>query len=342
MGKSKSLHNEGFKRLDDQVEGETLIDHLVDDDSLKLERAVDTRSWYVPAMVELDMDGDRLLWRRWEGKNQDNVVHPGPGLLEDFIRLGESQAEDILNYARRWGVLLLCEHDWPAIHSHISRFPYLSFTRVPQSNTVCYPRGYEGGTGNLCWEPLQPWRRFSRRARAILAIANQLYKNELGSEKDWWDLMGREGPMPEKDDSGPSLDEIVKEDRGWTDEQFLSHKREDEKIKLTNSVREWLSLASLHLDFDWYEEVARFKLTTSGLFGALAMQIALAVSRRSGLGLCSHCGKVEMVERQPRADKNFYCKECRTNQASKRQAYKRYDQTRRKKRKKNSHIGPSE
>jgi hypothetical protein len=82
-------------------------------ENARVERPVVTPSWPVAKDIRL-VDGNRLQWR--SGASQAQWVEPSPGLLENFVALRDDSPEAVLRYARRWGVLYLCEHDFPAGH----------------------------------------------------------------------------------------------------------------------------------------------------------------------------------------------------------------------------------
>src|SRR5205807_7183558 len=82
---------------------------LTDEDG-NLDRAVAGARWGMPTVVELD--GERLVWR-WQGSR---FIEPGPTMFSEFLRLAEGSDERILQYARQWGVQLICRHGSPGGH----------------------------------------------------------------------------------------------------------------------------------------------------------------------------------------------------------------------------------
>ena len=67
---------------------------------------------YSPRDIELD--GERLIW---VGQSM-RYKHAKPEMLDDFIGLCDAErfSSAVLAYARRWGVLGLCEHGLPSSH----------------------------------------------------------------------------------------------------------------------------------------------------------------------------------------------------------------------------------
>ena len=90
---------------------------LTDDDD-RFERPVSNAPWYVPPDTAIRVVGDMLIWHEFEGSRRDDrpegyifgpEVSVGRGILQAFLQLRDAGAEKIVTYARRWGVLGLCE-----------------------------------------------------------------------------------------------------------------------------------------------------------------------------------------------------------------------------------------
>lgn len=87
-------------------------------------------------------------------------------LLGRFARLAGQPESEYLAFARRYGLLKLCEHGLPSQH----------------------PPGYEAPCTAVQEEPLRWWRRWSERARAALAVATKVHNGETGRAGDWAQL----------------------------------------------------------------------------------------------------------------------------------------------------------
>lgn len=86
--------------------------------------------------------------------------------LKRFSQLSDAEPEAILDYARRFGLLQVCdEHGLPFQHPPVGR-----------KRERCWPAELE---------PLSMWREWSRRFRAVLAIRAQLSNGEPGRADDW-------------------------------------------------------------------------------------------------------------------------------------------------------------
>ncbi len=70
--------------------------------------------WPIPSGIRLD--GDKLRYD--EGTIARWAIDPRPKLLTDFLTLADAAPETIARYAKRWGVLGLCEHGLIAGHDN--------------------------------------------------------------------------------------------------------------------------------------------------------------------------------------------------------------------------------
>jgi hypothetical protein len=190
---------------------------------------------------------------RWSfGGDDDWVVISAAGALDGFVRLGDAPGEEILQYARRWGVLQLCRHLKPCTHAP----------------AICTPAGVE---------PLTTWQQYASEAQNILNRATELHRDppRTGRQrvKAWGHIFGR--------------------------------------------VTEWLHMATGRLVLDstgsWTKWPAGMRLgvAADGLFGVLALQLALAVLRADGLYACSGCRLPYAPTTRPALGKRHFCPDCR-------------------------------
>ena len=132
-----------------------------------LEQAAVPKEWLVPEDIALRRD--RLCWRPskpWPEFSGFKYAYakrtPGPGLLEQFVALSDAPDEDILRYARQWGVLVICHHGLPASHSE-----------------HCRPLTLPGRGRYVFWEPVENWRFFARHAQRVLEMAAATYNGQI-------------------------------------------------------------------------------------------------------------------------------------------------------------------
>ena len=309
----------------------------------QIERPVAMPRWPVAKRIQLDKD--RLVWQ--PGSADRRWIEPEPGLLTDFLALRDGKPEDVLAYARRWGVLYLCEHDFPQGHppgywptrpneshacpfdkhlrltpralkwdryrermdkyseqfdAHIERggppeefdeqrpkLPKTDRENVPRTDFHrCESRGYHTGTP---WEPVEAWREWARRAYALLAVAAALRENKPGTTADWLAATGSE------DWRCPKTAEDSWRDLAYMTTHWLGAANVRPRIELAAVGGVRLRLGSTR--------------NNSPLFGALAIQLALAVCGAEGFALCDGCKTIYAPTRKPRANQRSYCKDCR-------------------------------
>ena len=236
-------------------------------------------------------DDQRGLGPATNSRRYAREVLPGRGILDYFVALADAPPEEVLNFARHWGILELCEHNLPASHNAPAHAPRATNTLV----TWCHPRGWYDRTGKYDgWEPLEVWRQFSRQARALLHIAARLHLGQVGLPEDWR-LVYERSPSPEP---APWWKQTV----------------DGEKSKIADIVNEWLELGNVRVRTSWRpwrQPAPVVTLAGDGLFGALACQLLLAINRTDGLAICSGCGSPYCPSRRPRMDQRRYCPECR-------------------------------
>jgi len=274
--------------------------HSLADEQGNLDRPSLERDLLIPGSIELDED--ILVWTQ-NTKGYCKSVRQSPKLLETFVGLVNAEPEKVLEFARRWGVLAICEHGLPATHSYS---PSLGFYNPhpacasPDFNHAsidrfCNPLGYsvynDGGR-----EPLSVWQRFSEQARSILNIAGRLNQDELGHESDW-DVVHKH---------------MIRRDR-------IGHSVKQQRLDVAAFVNEWLLLGSvrpaLHWDWDVNNCTIRFEVgfgdfSGSTLFGALASQLMLAVSN-TRLAFCKACQRYYAPpNRRAKRGQNNYCPDC--------------------------------
>jgi hypothetical protein len=99
-----------------------------------------------------------------------------------------------------------------------------------------------------------------------------------------------------------------------------------DRIILRMILTRWLRLGDMRLGFDWTGTGPTLKLVFggAGLFGALGVQLLLAVARTKGFTFCSACGLPFTPKRRPRADERHYHPTCR--EAALRDAARAYRQ----------------
>ncbi len=245
-----------------------------------LERKVPSQVILVPDRIDFDPgSGGRLVY-----SPERHEVMPAPGVLQEFLRLcGQPESQrplKVVAFARRWGVLGLCEHDLP--HTH---------------EPGCYPRGWWDYPDRQLWEPISTWLHLSRAAFAILNIAHKLHQEPpaVGNPTDWAAIFARSG----------------------RNAPWWQQRPDVERIILGRVINEWLSLGNVRPSFEWHvsDRTPSVKLAGPGLFGVIATQITYAAAAADAMALCSQCGRAYVPKRRPREGERHYCPDCGTRAA---------------------------
>jgi hypothetical protein len=216
--------------------------------------------------------------------------------MDGFLKLPEATSEEIFRYAKRWGPIGFCKHGLPATHK--SRWgPDRADT------TICH---VYGGPHRF-WEPLKFWRLTSRRAQALLNIGARLSKDLPGTEEDW-----------------KILDCAFINPRNSEQWRMVN-----QRLTLEWQLTRWIQIGLLVPVVTFRKKLLSFSLDVllgPGLFGALAYQLALAVSSTDGLAVCSACGATYIPTRRPTLNRRTYCPGCRERGRPVRDASRAYRQ----------------
>ena len=273
-----------------------------------LERQLPIDNWLAPIDVGLDEKGDSLVWRPQAGYRR---VEGNRGVLSEFVALATAPPERILEYARRWGVLEICEHGVPRTHRSPGAWPYsIAFP-------FCKPQGDE----SAYQEPLGAWRSLSAEVAMILNAAAGLY---AGRPAKCADLAAPFAAVFEAPEYG---------DDDWADATHVSF-----------GVNNLLALADVRPVLAWEEghgwgvvlgrtssgrridfvPGAYWSTYPGGPFATIATNLAFSVARSDGLAICSACGQAFTPGRKPRAGERTYCRSCRASGAAVRDASRDY------------------
>lgn len=276
------------------------------DDADRLEQAgpwgrlYGVRSW---------TDGGRLYWQS-QGRAAPGV---NDNMLRDFLSLADADDGRIARYAARWGALGICPHGHPASHNPGPAHGGYSgpvYWCEHMGRDEDLPDGADG------YEPLEVWRRLSREAAALARIAAALRVGSPGAAGDWGIVCAHSGRAA----------------------PWWKPSRGAEWVALGNVVSEWITLGNVRPRVGVrhsgrgrgsYVDGLSVEYLGSGLFGALAMQLALVVSASRGLYSCAGCPTWFMVppgQRKPQAGRGAYCPACQAAKVPQRRANERRKQ----------------
>ena len=277
------------------------------------DRPMQSGRLFVPQKIQVD--GDSLTWSwvpPWVPQGDEKRVtyrQAKPGMLADFIRLHDANDETILAYARKWGMLGLCEHGLPCSHNQGTSGP----SCLPMLVTPL-PR-QKGSTFRLM-EPLAAWRIWSRKAQSFINIGARLNQGKLPRVEDWQMLKDLR-------DSG----------LGETEHEPFMETVSNARAELAYELDGWISIGQVRPRISWRNDKACFSLdaVSSGpnLFGLLALNIAVAIASgdgEKGLAVCSACGDSYIPTRRPDPNRRNYCERCGLK-AAQRVASRKYRQT---------------
>jgi len=231
-------------------------------------------TWSVPS--DLRLDGDLLVWSPGGGE----VVTGRADMLESFACLPDQSDAHLLGFARRWGVLNICEHGLPASHFPRRFLQWIDEEGAPSCDIA-------PGVS----EPVDAWRRYAGMAQAILNIAARLVQAhpEPAPAEAWLPLTDF---VPGQLVAGVVGGDIIPE----VPRRRLASASEQQRL-LARVVQQWLLLGDVQVQFT-YQDRPHFDLGNGNLFGAIGLQLALAVAKREGLAICDECGRFFVPRRQ--------------------------------------------
>ena len=256
-----------------------------------LERPVDSGLLQIPSRIELH---DGFLWWDWLGEHNWMAERaPSAGLLWQFVALATVSDHDVLAYARRWGVLLICEHGLPG---HVGNCELLGYAREFRGKELI--RDHFHPWAMVC-EPIATWRFYAVQARAILTVAARLHEGRVPTPDEWAPIfmsfglrelpagMNWSGEVTPLKCQPPSRG-LGKEPPWW--DQSVDFDR----VQLAKVLNNWLAVAHVRFSISWgtpsQPGPPNVGVCGTSLFSAIAIQLVLAVARVAGFAVCSGCG----------------------------------------------------
>jgi hypothetical protein len=267
----------------------------------------------VPASIELR--DDLIVWDSKPG----HLCTREPELWSRFLALAEAPNERIVQYARRWGPLGPCEnHDLPSGHPTVyastrgagvailvdneaswqefrpparrkarGRSRVATDTIAPRAkpdhseSTIELVETYFGAcppkrldTGRHA-EPVEAWKRWATRVTSLLSVVRALDRGFTPSSALWQTATDWNGMSFRRHGSAPPYTAPA---QGWK--------------QVAATVDDWLTLGHVRVVSDVARGKPVLELGGGELFGAIALQLALAVVGMDGFAVCSSCGRV--------------------------------------------------
>lgn len=238
-----------------------------------------SESYLAVGPLSLDRGERNVVWdwaRYASGDPRMNrLVKPSRRTLDQFAELGGARPSRILAFARRWGLLELCRHRLPKTHNG----------RIVTAPGKVHLRCEQETRHGLRLEPVAEWRHLARVAAAVLRLAAAAHTESPAAAEDLALLAVGEG-----------LADLIQRKRYYGVARVWSEY--------------WLELAQLSPTV-WSDGRITFHAggfdERGGLFGNLALQLALAIVRSDGFGICPSC----RVQFTPSRSSQRWCVECR-------------------------------
>lgn len=308
------------------------------DEDGNLDRSFPSGGWDVPDSVGID--GDRIVWKMARNTlDRKHIDAPPADLLSSFLSLDVDKPKDICAYARKYGILEIGTCGRPTTgHKHKSNPPiYRVGNKLIYEHplyghseySACKRIGIEIDPDRMSysgWEPLGAWRYYVRRARAILNLAANIRRKKLATRSDIATLVDQ---IPESEEEVMAWLDVprIKEDlfKEYNSGEFNT--LDYHRILGSGALNEWIDLASnfagLRFSFMWRGDGAKYYLDTNH-FGALGLQLGLAIAQSNSLATCSGCGSSYIPKRRPRSDQRNYCNVCRKRMIPQRDAMREH------------------
>ena len=263
----------------------------VEDSQHWLDHPFPVDGWWRPGRVELS-DGELLF--RWLPTGDTAGVaatSKSPQMLRRFLGLVSSRDDRVKSFAQDFGPLWLCRHGLPNAHAARGFVPATSVL------AVCEVERRDGAFV----ERVDHWRALSAQASALMTLAADLHRGQLGTE-DLWRVL----PV---------------DPEGGGDEHVMHDVPKDLQLArqvLTLHFNTWLQWADVRSALRWESAEEPVVLQSPiGVFGALALQMVSRVGRLPPTAVCSGCGlRYERLKRAPKEGQRNFCPDCRSTAPS--------------------------
>ena len=292
---------------------------------------------FLALMGEETPDLTSLLWSI--GTN-DLTMTTTDRMLDVFIRI--RTAADVLSFAKRYGVLGLCEHGLPASHNPpppqarldpvATDWLWLAMAGAPapetgdQAPTTSYCRAFEmPDHPNFHFEPIGPWLCLAKQARLLLEVSGKI---RTGAHVDSADLevLGFPEPSEDKSRRAEAVSAFIDSRKTETAETQPAVPIADgmAPILVTLKLRQWAGWAFIRPSLIWrYGKSPDFAIEVN-TWGSIVMQMMIAVSGKHGLEVCSGCGIAYTRTRKAQSGRRNYCSDCKEQKIPERDAAQDY------------------
>jgi len=264
-----------------------------------LSRPIDGSSVQSPDTLKLD--GNRLVFSEATTPRKLDLRC----VLENFLALSTPRRnnQDVLDFAREYGPLWLCErHRFAAYHQPIITMPLISpALDDPIAAPPCAPKA-ERQKPRLYSEPIAAWRRLATNAGRLLDAAATLQRGAQIDAETWQVIDGHDAA------------------------DFIGHWSYllDPRWRLAENLNRWLALADVRFHIGIENSHIRPQLGpnryTGSVLALIALELIAATVRADAISHCSACKRLFFASgNQPRPGKRvgrgiarrIYCQTCR-------------------------------
>jgi hypothetical protein len=271
----------------------------------------------------LGVDRGRLLWTPWAVPAKSKDERALQRLAIEFFGLPEAGDEAVLQLAREFGPLGLCEeHGAPMCHGFYGDIACAPSRREENPELalppgkICPPKLEVGAVEgkHIYSEPTDRWRHWARHARSVLLLAEEGRRGELGSPNLW-----RDATIEFPKDLQDAVIKLAGALELW---RKLAELQPTIAIGTDSqpAMRLWLVSASAQHPMGLDGRLEPATGFRGALFGSIALHLLLAASAGAGIAHCSNpeCRRFYLPKKLPRADRANYCDVCQRNNAKQR------------------------
>lgn len=214
----------------------------------------------------------------WNYSLENTGSESQDGLLEGFLRLKGAQPAQHLEFARRYGPLMICKHGLPPAHRPPSRLGNLNLAGCRCARV----------------EPVSLWDAYVQMFAALVTLAARIE----GSPERWSD----------------ERVELWKQALWWTGRDKVPWWKPGERADrraLLLTLEYWLGATGVRPLLHQRGNRLRIRLGGGGVLGTLVLQTTLAATRSDGIAFCSECQMPYAPNRRPNPNRRNYCPLCR-------------------------------
>jgi len=214
-------------------------------------------------------------------------------LAQQFIRLARPGTDFVAfrSFGESFGPIHVCEHGLPRTHIDVRQKEFL-----PNDLVDAHYIPASWGHRTIA-EPLIAWASLARQAHAMAYIADALQDGVVEDSEIWEPLL----PLL------PNLTTVQGNQFDPANESLAVQQR-----ALAHGIQTWIEWGGVHLMVTWGEgekrPTARNGATT--LFGAIALGLALLVSRGGEFRVCPGCGEEFTPPRRRDPNRQAWCPKC--------------------------------